>query len=229
MFPSPSAKFDNQTWWRDLVGELPETKNTQPRTGEQVETGHYGDGNLVLNTHAIRIDWRYRVDELAFETSRIPTLGNFQQAVDKFRDLMNRWLGMNDTPSFVRLAFGVDLIHPVDRSEEVYSVLKKYLPFDVDLKNASDFLYQINRRRDANVDIPSLSINRLSKWSGLKMELTILQPIQQSPTKLFAARLELDINTADDFEDEIPPSKTEELFQELIALGEEISRQGDIP
>jgi hypothetical protein len=50
-------------------------------------------------------------------------------------------------------------------------------------------------------------------------------PIQEH----FACCLELDINTAQDFREELTCEQLAQVFQELVELGQEIVGEGDIP
>jgi hypothetical protein len=43
-----------------------------------------------------------------------------------------------------------------------------------------------------------------------------------------AVRLDLDINTTADFSSELPSEQLPKIFRELIELGREIAREGDV-
>ncbi len=51
----------------------------------------------------------------------------------------------------------------------------------------------------------------------------------QSKKPTFACRLELDISTTQDFTGEIARAQIPQLFAELLTLGQEIAKKGDIP
>ena len=76
-FPSPAAQLGELTWWKDLVGEPPETKISQPRTGGQQEEGRFDEGRkLVLRIEPTRIDWLLTpIDDWAREAKGVPTTG----------------------------------------------------------------------------------------------------------------------------------------------------------
>jgi hypothetical protein len=60
----------------------------------------------------------------------------------------------------------------------------------------------------------------------------VFSPSQPTPyiTNLaqIAVRLDLDINTTADFSSELPSEQLPKIFRELIELGREIAREGDV-
>src|SRR4029077_16583024 len=81
-----------------------------------------------------------------------------------------RWI-KEMSPTISRLAFGAVLFQSAESHETGYELLKSYLPkLEVDSKGSFDFLYQINRPRLSMSGIPSLQINRLSKWAVVALQ-----------------------------------------------------------
>jgi len=231
-FPTPDAEVIGQDWWTPVVGELPEQRVDQPRTGEKQEIAEYKNGQLILQTQPIRINWLYQVnDDPLQEAAAISTLGIFSDALADFHELMNKWFLLDSSPAVSRLAFGAILLQPIGDIRKGYETLSSYLPFlSLDPINSSDFLYQINRRRETTTQIPNLKINRLTKWSVLRTQLTVSAlRTAARVSEAFACRLELDINTAPEFEGEFRKEQLVEIFDELVKLGVEIAEKGDIP
>lgn len=232
-FLSPSAQVSEQDWWQAVTGEPPDRATSQPRIGLEQKEGTFKDekaeGNLVLTTQPTRIDWQL-VSIPDAKDPGFPTIGSFVDSLDSFLGLMVRWL--EATPPVQRLAFGSTLNKSVNTSREGYRWISSYLPFDLD-EDSSDFLYQINRpRQAASVGIDDrLLINRLSKWSVVLLSGFSFDP--RNPEQYismlphFSARLELDINTAADFSGELTPNASQ-IFQELVELAKEIAVKGDI-
>jgi hypothetical protein len=233
-FPSPVARFDNQNWWQQVVGDAPETITTQPRLGGVVTEGTYSDCPLTLSTHPTRIDWVYGSREITNPVAELAdiTIGTFQDSLKIFTVLMNRWFALLDVPSLVRLAFGAVLLQPADSGPSAYENLSRYLGHAIDLEGARDFNLQINRRRDSK-RIPSLKINRLARWSVFVVKQEVIAPSTPRSSypsaEFYACRLELDINTDVDYEGELHPKQLPQLFSELTSLGEEIALKGDLP
>jgi hypothetical protein len=148
---------------------------------------------------------------------------------------MLRWLA--DPPPITRLAFGAALLDPVEDKLTGYRRLSEFLPaVQIDAEGSEDFFYQINRPRKSNLPIKGLRINRLSKWSVALIQSFRLTMIPTSPVgvqnfpgdKCHVCRVELDISTPADFQDELPREKLADIFRELAELGSEISLRGDI-
>lgn len=228
-FPRPDADIPPEpNWWVALIGEPPQNRNLRPKERIVQENGPYEDGKLVFGFQPNRIDWIY----LAADGQEY--LGDFPRALEKFRQLINRWLDL--APSLNRLAFGAVLILPTKDREIGYSKIAKYLlNVKLDAPGSWDFLYQINRPRDSHAGLNGLKINRVSKWSVATWILSTLNltgtasPVEvfnEQPT--FGCLLELDISTDANFKSELPKPKLRPLFDELVNLGVEISEKGDI-
>jgi hypothetical protein len=193
---------------------------------------------LILGFAPTRIDWLYSpvIDEKQ-QFEGFLTVSSLQDTIDKFAPLMNGWFELDTCPPIQRLAFGVVTLHPVEDLPTGYRQLMRYLRsvqlHDVD--NASDFLYQINRRRDSRI-IPGLRINRLSKWSVASLQTVSMAMVPAAGqtqgtigTSHYASRLELDINTTPEFQTEFERQQLALILRELIDFAVEIANQGEIP
>ncbi len=233
-FPLPTTRLGETSWWNDLVGTQPERKVSRPRKEEYREEGPYKDRNLVLQVQLNRIDWNLlQIADKLKEPEALPSIGPFLDSLEVFVPLILRWLEM--APPIQRLAFGAVLLVPVGDRQEGYQQISAYLPsVQLDPKRSGDFFYQINRPRPSTSGISGLTINRLSRWSVAsfkKVEYVIgPQSTQQFPgEETVASRIELDISTAADFQDELPRERLPAILKELVNLGEEIAHKGDIP
>lgn len=229
-FPSPATELNVANWWQDIIGEQPENTIVRAREGLQQDEGHVNGKKVVLSVQPIRIDWLMGPNEEEGET----TIGPFQDSLGSFLEMMSRWFKIS--PHVRRLAFGTVLLLPVDNRKLGYEILGNYLP-DVKLDpiGTSDFLYQINRPRNSQSQLPELQINRLTKWSVLKrgrLGFELSPSPQVTPfisSESFACRLELDINTSADYKDDLPLDKLTDVFNEMVDLTKEIALKGDIP
>ena len=235
-FPSEVASIGEWPWWAELVGQPPETKVLQPRRGVQRYEGPFADGKLILNIKLGRIDWLFTaVEGPDMEAEGFSTVGALPDSLDTFRTLMIRWLELETSPAPIRLAFGCIVVQRVEDREAGYRQLATYLT-SVQLapEDSSDFLYQINRPRPSTSGIKGLQVNRLSKWSVAVLRSGMVAIRGRSADLMpgpecFACRLELDINTAADYQDELPSSGLVRVFEELVDLAMEIAQQGDVP
>jgi len=226
-FPSPATEITKPSWWEDLVGELPENRISQPRKGGQQDEGPFEGGKLTLGIQLDRIDWLFTAadDQVS--------IGSFPESLEPFLRLMLRWFEL--CPPVQRLAFGAVLILPVTDRNIGYRQISAYLPsVQVDPEGSSDLSYQINRPRNSTSGVTGLRINRLTRWS-VSMRRRAELSFRPASVGYFlgseshACRLELDINTAPDFQGELPTQQLPRIFQELVDLGKEIVREGDIP
>lgn len=237
VFLSPAAQVPAiQTWWENLVGEPPETQNTLPRQKVWREEGPFERGKLAVTVQLPRrIDWHYlATDDSGWGQQGLPTLGTFPEVITSFSQLMIRWFQSDACSSVQRLAFGSTLVQPVDNRQSGYQQIAAYLPhFSLNLEGASDFFLQINRPRPSTSGIPNLRVNRLSKWSVSMWTITEIPATPEMELRVrqggALCRLELDINTAPDFPGDLPRERLSQIFEELVSLGQEIAREGDIP
>ncbi len=223
-FLSPSAQIDRQDWWKTIVGDLPERTTSERSTGLQQEEGKFRDGKLSLIVQPTRIDWQLTPPDIS--PIGFPKIGPWLDSLRSFHDLMLSWIAI--APPVQRLAFGAVFLLQVPNSQEGYKKLSTYLPFELD-KDSTDFFYQINRpRKSTSARQLDLKINRLSKWNVLGgFALSLNQPLQIKPTQ-FSLRLELDLSTAEDFQNELPSEQLPQILSELVEIGKEIALKGDI-
>jgi hypothetical protein len=227
-----------QTWWKDLFGTSADKIDDQPKKLLHIEEGQFGNGKLLQIIQLGRIDWQYVIDlekGIEIEEETPLTLGEFPSAVDVFLKQMLKWFELQTCPSAYRLAFGVVLLQKVESLKTGYKLIEKYLP-DVKLypECMSDFMYRINKPRESKTGIEGLKINRLATWSvagytlmrGI-IPITGLGKNFQYPEK-FACRLELDINTSQEYQSEFDQEGMPEILRELVELGREIAQKGDI-
>ena len=163
-FPSPAVEMFGPDLWTAVADTPPEIEKSQFHKREQQMEGAWGSGRLELNIQPLRIDWRYRIIDEEGPVDKFPVLGPIAETFREFQSLMYRWLTIDKAPSLIRLAFGAVLTQSVETHSAGYERLSEYLPFELDAKGSSDFLYQINRPRASTV-IDDLQINRLSKWA----------------------------------------------------------------
>lgn len=236
-FPEQPLKVQGNEWWEKIVREAPESSTFNRKSGVLSERGPFESGVLSLNIHPLRIDWHLtKVQPNEIPEEEIPTVGGFSDTSESFARLMQKWLERN-CPELDRLAFGAILLWPVQSRQAGYERLANYLPnVKFDPEGSSDFMYQINRPRNSNLDIPDLKINRLSKWSVLvymsamiKLDAKSYRSVQYDTPEIYACRLDMDINTAADFRGPLPKDKLGKIFEELVAIGQEITKKGDIP
>lgn len=233
-FTNTQIRPESITWWHDLFNESPDSSLSRPKQGVRKDEGPFQDGILVLNSQPGRIDWRYnwKPEE---NSEGLPVIGSFDKYLEIFSGIMKEWL--TKAPPIIRLAFGAVLLKEVGSRQDGYIELNRYLPsVELDPEEAFDFLYQINRRRNSQVIIENaLPINRLSKWSMVRLRRLVVNigDDQSARTAMagedvYACRLELDISTNQDYSENFPREKLNEIFSELIEMGKEIVLEGDI-
>ena len=233
-FPSASETIGRPAWWAKVVGQEADIQAFRSRQGLSEEKGTWGPGTLSLAVQPFRIDWVLspRDTELA---ELPPSVGRFDQLRSEWAKLMACWFGQDDCPKLVRLALGAVLLLPVPGLTQGYEKLAAYLPnVRLDPGTSSDFLYQVNRARNSRSGIAGLRINRLARWSVatyIRGALSAAGPkISLAPgPPVFACRLELDVNTHQEFVGELKAPQLDPVFLELLDLSAEIAEKGDIP
>jgi hypothetical protein len=228
-FTDPLAPAETRTEgkrWEALVGKPPENVSRRLYGREHEENGPLAVGGRLLYKKGPRgVEWSL---QSAPDPDKPETFGWMSTTViASFKELMSRWLV--DCPPLQRLAFGAALYLPVEDKNEGYRQLGAYLGLELDPVHSGDFLYRINRPRRSRCSVPNLEIMRLCTWTWLQFELR-LDGEQPWPVKRpSACLLELDINTSPRYPGPLPPESYAPLFEELVALGEEIVVRGDVP
>ena len=232
-FPAPGSEISASEWWEMVVGDPPELRTEKPRTNEIDMQTTRGSGKLELQINPLSLTWVHHTADLQTEKG-IVSLGQFQNMCEEFCELVNEWFDLESVPNFVRLAFGSILIQSVNGQEEAIARLSKYIPaVSLDPAPSSSFLYQINRRRDSNLGLSGLAINRVMKWSLAQQMILITHSDGRTDFAPFMPKsyvhLEIDINTVPEYEGVFEKDYVPRIFSELVELGTEIAVKGDIP
>ena len=234
-FPTQPQYGVAQNWWHDLTGANPENILDRPQKHEREESGTFDGHILALGIDLLRIQWAVipRVDTDKIEIADQPTiLGPFVDRQAWFRDLMDQWL--QHCPPINRLAFTASLMQPVENQKAGHEMLDRYLRWvDID-PQSSEFLYRINRRANSAV-VQGLDLNRLSTWVVAKF--AVFDPTKDAGgqpqgrdsmwDEWIACAVELDINTAPEFQKELPRANLAAIFGELIDAGLHLATHGD--
>ena len=226
-------EFTNVAFWEPLLDQPPTERVVRPSQQLQTEEGPFLDGWLSVETTVNRIDWRLGHNPRS-APQRLPVIGAYDDWKKNFGQLMGKWVASCPAPH--RLAYGAVLLLPCTTMSEAYTTLSSFLPrVDIDPDNTFDFQYRINRRRPSESLNGRLGINRLSTWSAgevarIDVDLSSgTTPRIRNVVDGTICRLELDINTAPEYEEAIGKDIVASILDELIELGSEVASKGDIP
>ena len=232
---SPSSDLgEAEDHWGQVVGGEPES--TETRKGMMTKlAGPFHERQLSLIIRPDRLDWL--ISSLVGPESApgVHTAGEFVATLETMKEVVAKWADWEGCPPLGRIALGAVLLSPTESRESGYRQLQPYLPkVTLDASISSDFSYQINRRRRAESLRSGLEINRLSKWSVVFFQIGALvlsggRGKNVVGSEEHACRLELDVNTALEFEGEFPREEVPGIFDYLCALAVEISKEGDLP
>ena len=218
--------------WQSLLGTPPTERSTKPMEQLVKEEGSYLDGWLSVEARTKRIDWRLGLNPGNIPQS-LPVIGAYNEIQKNFLSLMKKW--SSTCPPTHRLAYGAVLLLSRDSLQDVYSTLNDFLnDVTIDPMNTRDFMYRINKRRTSKRSGPPIQINRLSTWSLVEISRI---DIDISSRKTITVgdvadgklcRLELDINTAPEYQGPISSEEAVMLTEELFDLAAEIATKGDV-
>lgn len=222
-------------FWESLIGTPPNEIRHRPQQQLVIEEGPFLNGRLCVEVANSRVDWRLLPD-LSNPPRDLPTVGSYDVLEHGFRELMQRWLA--DCPPVHRLAYGGVLLLPAESLPGALRRLDELLPtVHVDPEITQDFMYRINKRRDSRSGIEDLKINRLSTWAAMQVIETQIHVsegdqgtlnVTQLPNSRGLCRLEFDINTIPEFDQELDEDKVLDIFNELVDIGNEIATEGDV-
>ena len=231
-YPSPDAIIKDPDWWNTLVGELPESRISQPKIGGVQESGPYKNGILSFDINPSKLNWTYK--PVQSEENPFPIFEDSNETLQSFSELITKWFELGDCPTARRLAFGAQFSLEVGSKVDGYMSLDKYLhDVKIDPNGSSDLFYQINRPRLIDFNETKISINRLTRWKILAVQLFRMEFPKGSQTRIgkdvHSCRREVDINTDNDFEGTFSNQEQKQLWNTLKENGIEITEKGDIP
>jgi hypothetical protein len=221
----------------DLAGVAPQEVAENAVVPIRQEASIISDAQLRVVQQPSRID--IVLSDIPTRNTNDPTAPDYKKFfwIDKLESGLRRFdqisanVGVIDV-AVQRIAYVPTLIWPCDDIKAVMHALRETLPlvkFNPDID--TDISWRINRPRA--IDGIGL-INRLSQWNTLQaayLRLPALvehRPIPPLLPAVFAARVEIDINTAPS-NDEITNNQVPKVIHLLRALALEIAERGDQP
>jgi len=232
VFPADIDSVSPSKLWDKHIGEREPEVHIQPGSTNQRNAKH-GNGDIYLIKTPSQIDWRYVLPlNVPSHENDLPVWGNLEHELTAFLEFSKEFLHNQSIFSVNRLAFGAVLMRPAKDLLITCEHLEGLLP-RIDLKDVAEFNYLINRRRISSV-VQDLQINRLSRWAAVSLErnASTLDPVVDGEPnrieRLFASRVDLDINTVPVNGSRLPSDLLTKLFEELVEMGKQIAQQGDI-
>ncbi len=223
--------FPLSDWWSTIIDETPDEEVKKPKERQAAIIGRFQGGVLSLGFQPLRIDFVLQPHAIESQVvSGSSVLGSLEEVSDKFIEATKKLINLETFPCLSRIAYGAILILPVENRISGYKQLQQYLSsVKLDAENSREFMYRINRQRPTQVGLQDMCINRLSKWSVAVFHLiTGIPPNLQVVDPTYACRIELDINTCNEFKGTLPKDKLNDILDELVGMGKEIAAKGDI-
>ena len=219
-----------------MVGSQPNDEHINRQNGMREQRGMLNGNHLTMVSQTKRIDWTLDpARQGSLEPTvppELPAIGPVScDTLEPFATIVRKWL--IQCPPVNRLAFGAILVMPVANAQKGCEELQKHLHYiQMNPQNTTDFIYQINRPKESAID-SGVRINRLCRWSvsqigtvGVEVDLTTLNASAAMEGQ-YVCKLDLDINTAV-LNNVVSGDNAYEIFQELVAHGQEIAAKGDI-
>lgn len=235
-FPTNPQAALQHDWWRALTGNHPETAIR--KTTERNDSGAWEGRSFTILVDPLRITLSVDpyVDVQAGQLpSAPPLLGHLTAECEWFSQLVTRWLEAH-CPETRRLAYFARLFQRTETRDDSYRLLSRYLDgVRVDL-NGTDFMYRLNRRRPTRTGIQCLDLNRLCTWYSAKLGMSAQAQTPGDPRsiqtlawgEIHGCVLEADINTAAEFNRDIPHDAIVPLFREMVAIANDVASRGDV-
>lgn len=228
VFPMSMEDPGTAVSWEQLVGEAPARVENQPRDRIKITRGPFAEGELILAEYPDRLDFVYVGRQPNVDLPMLPSPGRYRDSIEHVIEIVHQWL--SGFQELKRIAFAPNVICLSKNKEDSYAQLNRLLPFvNVD-PESQEFLFQVNRPRKSLI-VNELTVNRLSKWSAIRFRSLIGLGAKENKIEtkeFFAYKLELDVNTDNDYVPNFKQDLIIPLFNELRELSEEIMEMGDI-
>ena len=221
---------DPRSWWDATTATDPDKIQIEPKSDSQTIEGIVEEKRIVLHFTRSRVNWYWAPNETQLLGEfPIRSIGEYENALPEYLEMIDRWLSLEELPDFQRIAFGAVLIYPVASLEEGYTRLQGLIPsLSIDPSASTEFEYSINRPIEISVNDEQIQINRLSKWSMKNYKVLSINPQgTQHAAQQHLCRLELDINSSQDRVGALPRREIPTLFHQLVDLGKQISEHGE--
>ena len=233
IFPIEPGQYDPK-WFEIIAGGPPAREVTQRDIQLHQATGPFEDGLLELTAQADRVHFKYVPQESAEVV--VATLGPPSTVAAALTGRIRRLLAGDNPVGVRRVAVGIVAVVRVHTHQEAYGHLARLLPsVQVDAEGSADFLYQINRPRQTDLDGLTMKVNRLSRWSAATVVRVSVTAPATLPVKTTqhaqqetVVQADIDVNSDADRTDQIPPQWCGALVESFCKSALEILDKGDL-
>ena len=105
---------DLRSWWDATTGMDPDKIQIEPKSDSRTIEGIVEEKRIVLHSTRSRVNWHWAPNETQLLGEfPIRSIGEYENALTEYREMIDRWLSLEELPDFQRIAFGAVLIYPV--------------------------------------------------------------------------------------------------------------------
>lgn len=210
--------------WKMIVGSEPESTTEKAGGLHRIEEGIWNGHVLTINTLPDRFDLTWHASPGEFEFGK---LGFLSMVLNLFDTSVVENFKKDQLCSVRRFGFAITLLQKVKNRHEGYALLSKYLPAVTIDPNSYDFFYQVNRRIPSSID-KKILLNRLNKWAVVVAQFVSLGSGKPNvASSLYALRLELDVNNAEETLFDSNNLLTIPLIKNIVENAKLITEKGD--
>ena len=227
VFHAPVVQLDVLESWALVDENLPAERNSKPREAEETAQSEIafrdGTASLTLRSQPGRLDWMLRPTQGqgSITIDALAAIGPFSESLTRFTELLSPWLSRTELP-IRRVALGTTAVVSAKDQRDGYETMSHLVPFAFG-ENDSDFIYRINKPR-ASVVLDESPINCVRTWSVIRVQVSEvrlssdraaseMRAVEVDPE--FYCRLETDVNTSADREDDLPQGQLVQVWNEL--------------
>ena len=104
IFPKPNFVFD-ENWWETLIGTPPDNMSSQLKNQIKHFEGSYNSGSFIIDVDPLRIHLIFTPAKNSQEPVTSMSLGSYDETLNVFRLLIEKWLSLENCPTVNRIAF----------------------------------------------------------------------------------------------------------------------------
>jgi hypothetical protein len=219
--------------WTALTNQA-EAEREQKQAGRRLFSSQLMGGQLGMSSVANRVDIilspSTKVEDMSEDN--LPSVGRWPTCFEPFRQATEEYLRKFNLP-IQRIAFGLVLLSVHRERLDAYKALASQIKSISHAPEVlQDLLFRINWPQNSTAD-NTLSLNRLTTWQVLQMQLQVVVPDGNSPSSFVnplahVMRLELDHSTDGGRTEPFDGEQLVPIYRDLANLALQNAEQGEV-